>query len=434
MSAILYLAAIFLAIIVLMGAGMRIFYAILAIAIGGLMWLDPPQPQVIGAMMWESANSFVLTALPLFVLMAEILMRGGTAQRAFDSISRLLRVVPGGAAYANVVGSAVFAAISGSSVANAAALGTVAGPQMVRLGYSRPLTFGSIAAGGTLGILMPPSGCMIIYGSLTGVSIGQLFIAGIIPALLVSALFAAVIFFWGLWRPQDAPPRGAAIGAGEAVRESLSLLPVLSLIGVVLGGLYAGIFSPTEAGGAGVFAALLLVALQGTLRWKDLWESALGTVLVTSMIMMIIAAASVLKYLMAYLQLPAELTRFVIDGGMTVGTVLLLVALLYFILGMFVESVTLIILTIPALYPVMMALGVDGVWFGIYLVLLIEISLLTPPVGLNLFVLQKVPAGQTFDEIAIGAAPFVLALVTGMLLIYFIPSLALWLPELARAK
>lgn len=433
MTAALLLSGFLLAIIVLMGLGMRVFFAILAVGVGGVaVMLGPSQVRVLGGIMWESSNSYILTSLPLYILMAEILMRGGVANVAFDAIARLLRAIPGGAAYANVVGSAVFAAISGSSVANAAALGTIAGPQMVRLGYSKRLTFGSIAAGGTLGILMPPSSAMIIYGSLTGVSIGQLFIAGIVPALLVSAMFALVIAIWSVMRPQDAPRAGERVDLRSGLSDVLALIPVLSLIGFVLGGLYFGVFSPTEAGAGGVLGALLLVLFRRALRLRDLWDASLTTVSVTSMIVLIIAAASVLKYLLAYMQVPAELTRMVSELAIPLWGVILLITVLYFVLGMFVESVTLIILTIPVLYPVLQALKVDGVWLGVYLVLMIEISLLTPPVGLNLFVLQRVQAGQTFGDIAIGAAPFVVALLIATILIYAFPEIATWLPELAR--
>lgn len=433
MTAALLLFGFLFAIIVLMGLGMRVFYAILAVGIGGVaVMLEPSQVRVLGGIMWDSSNSYILTSLPLYILMAEILMRGGIANVAFDAIARLFRAIPGGAAYANVLGSAVFAAISGSSVANAAALGTIAGPQMVRMGYSKRLTFGSIAAGGTLGILMPPSSAMIIYGSLTGVSIGQLFIAGIVPALMVLGLFALVIAIWSVMRPQDAPRSGDRLDLRSGLADVLALIPVLSLIGFVLGGLYFGVFSPTEAGAGGVLGALLLVLFRRALRLRDLWDASLITVSVTSMIVLIIAAASVLKYLLAYMQVPAELTRMVSELAIPLWGVILLITVLYFVLGMFVESVTLIILTIPVLYPVLQALNVDGVWLGVYLVLMIEISLITPPVGLNLFVLQRVQAGQTFGDISIGSIPFVIALLIATILIYAFPEIATWLPELAR--
>jgi tripartite ATP-independent transporter DctM subunit len=435
MDPIALLSMLLAAVIVLMAVGMRVVYAILAVSCAGLFFLlDPPQLRAMAPMFWEASNSFVLTALPLFVLMAEILTRGGIAHRAFDAIAQLLRFLPGGAAYANIVGSAFFAAVSGSSVANAAALGTVAGPQMVRLGYDKRLTFGSIAAGGTLGILMPPSTAMIIYGSLTGVSIGQLFIGGVLPALLVSLLFVIVIAVWGLLDP-SATPRHRDLPAGLSnVACARALLPVTLLIMFVLGGLYFGVFSPTEAAAAGVLGALLLTAAARTLRPSDLWQSALATVSLTSMIVLIIGAASVLKYVLAYLQAPAQVAQMVTEAQWSVGVVLLAVTFLYLILGVFVESVTLIVLTIPVLYPILTKLGVDGVWLGVYLVLMIEISLLTPPVGLNLFVLQRVPAGQTFKDIAIGATPFVGALLVAALIIYIFPEIVTSLPSLARSS
>jgi tripartite ATP-independent transporter DctM subunit len=436
MDPIAQLGIVLAVIIGLMALGMRVFYAILAVSIGclGLM-LDPPQYRAMGSVMWESSNSFILTALPLFVLMAEILTRGGIARSAFDAIAHLLRFLPGGAAYANIVGSAVFAAISGSSVANAAALGTVAAPQMIRLGFGKKLTFGSIAAGGTLGILMPPSSAMIIYGSITGVSIGQLFIAGIVPALLVSLLFVVIILGWSLIRPQDIPAVASTKSDERSLGQHLAaLLPVLGLIVFVLGGLYVGMFSPTEAAAAGVLGSVVLCIAFRQLRWRDLWLSALATVMLTSMIVMVIGAASVLKYVLAYLQLPAQVTALVTEQSLTLGAVMLMVTLLYFVLGIFVESVTLIVLTVPVLFPVLTSLGIDGVWLGVYLVLMIEVSLLTPPVGLNLFVLQRIPAGQSFGDIAIGALPFVTALLAATLLLYLFPGIATGLPELARAS
>ena len=263
-------------------------------------------------------------------------------------------------------------------------------------------------------------------------SIGQLFIAGIVPALMIAAMFVALIAVWSLARPGDAPKVPASVGMRQFVLSMLDLIPVLILIAIVLGGLYAGVFSPTEAGAAGVAGALLLAAARRALRARDLWDAGMATVSVTSMIVLIIAAASVLKYLMAFLQVPAELTRVVTQLDVPLWVVIMTITALFFVLGMFIESVTLIILTVPVMYPLLDALGVDGVWLGIYLVLMIEISLLTPPVGLNLFVLQRVPAGQTFGDVAIGAAPFVGVLLLATMLLYAFPAIATWLPELAR--
>lgn len=433
MGGIELLVLFFVGILGLMAAGHRVVHALGLAGIVGLVFvLEPSQPQVIGRAIWDSLASFVLTALPLFVLMAEILVRGGVARRAYEAIAVLLGPLPGGAAYANVAGSAVFSAVSGSSVANAAALGMVAAPEMSRLGYGHRLTFGSIAAGGTLGILMPPSSALILYGSITGISIGQLFLAGILPALLATALFALVILLWSMVRGADMPGTTIAVSGSRILREVGALLPVLALIALVLGGLYKGVFSPSEAGAAGVGGALLLVAARGALRLSDLWEASRTTVSITSMILMIIAAAALLKYVLAYLQVPAQLSASALELGLSYWTLLLVLGCLYLLLGLFVESVTLIVLTVPVLYPVLSGLGVDGLWLGIFLVVLVEISLVTPPVGLNLFILQRVEAGQSFSDIAVGSLPFVAALIALIVSISVFPEIVTLLPEMAR--
>lgn len=422
----LFLAVLLL--LLLLG-GMRVAYVLLTVAFAGTVWvLSPSQPMSVGKEMWESIKSYNLTAIPLFVLMAEILMRADLTSAAYKSFAALLGRIPGGAAYANVAGSTIFAAISGSSVANAASLGTIAAPSMVRLGYSHRLTFGSIAAGGTLGILMPPSTAMIIYGSMTGVSISALFMGGVIPALILACLFAVVVLAWSVLRPQDAP-RGGACTASEARIAVAKLAPILLLIVVVLGGIYAGIFTPTEAAGVGVAAAVVMAMLAKRLSLKLLWDSAEATTSVTAMIALIIAGASAITYILGMLSIPATLTLAVTDLGMSVTSLLLVLALLYVILGLFIESVSLIILTVPVVFPVLKALGVDGVWLGIYIVILVEIGLITPPVGLNLFVLQRIPAGQSMGDIVLGAIPFLFALATLVVLIIVFPSIVTWLPS-----
>ena len=415
--------------LLLLALGMRVCYALLAVGLIGTMYvLTPAQPASVGREMWESIKSYSLTAIPLFVLMAEILMRADVTSAAYKGFASFLGPVPGGAAYANVAGSTVFAAISGSSVANAASLGTLAAPAMIDLGFSRPLTFGSIAAGGTLGILMPPSTAMIIYGSLTGVSVGQLFMAGVVPALVLALLFAVVVLVWSLLVPADAP-RSKKASRAELVSGAMALFPILVLIGVVLGGIYAGIFTPTEAAGAGVAVAVVLAAFKRKLTFKVLWEAAEATTSLSSMILLIIAGAAVVTYVIGMMSLPAALTVWIAQLGFSASTVLILLAVVYVVLGLFIESISLIVLTVPVVFPVMKSLGVDGVWLGIYVVILIEIGLITPPVGLNLYVLQRIPAGQTMGDIIRGAAPFMVALAALLVLIVAFPGIVTWLPS-----
>lgn len=414
--------------LLLLAAGVRVAYALLAVGLLGTIWaLSPSQPMSVGREMWESIKSYNLTAIPLFVLMAEILLRADVTSAAYKGFAAYLGRVPGGAAYANVAGSTVFAAISGSSVANAASLGTIAAPAMIDLGFSRRLTFGSIAAGGTLGILMPPSTAMIIYCSLTGVSVSQLFMAGVVPAFVLALLFAGVILIWSLLVPGDAPRSKKASGA-ELLAGAIALVPILLLIAVVLGGIYVGVFTPTEAAGAGVAGAIVLAMSKGRFTFKLLWDAAEATTSLSSMVLLIIAGAAVVTYVIGMMSVPAALTMLIAEKGISVSTLLILLAILYVALGLFIESVSLIVLTVPVVFPVMKALGVDGVWLGVYVVILIEIGLITPPVGLNLYVLQRIPAGQTMGDIMQGALPFIVAMVVLLGLIIAFPGIVTWLP------
>ncbi len=416
-------------ILIALAIGMRVAFVILMVSIAGLfLLLDPAQPQILGRQLWHATFSYILTCVPLFVLMAEILVRTGISGQAYGVALQWLGPLRGGAAHATVLGSAVFAAMSGSSIANAAAMGAIAGPQMTKVGYSPKLAFGTIAAGGMLGILIPPSTALIIYGSLTNESIGHLFMAGVIPGLIGVALFFAVVAIWSYIRPQDAPtlPR---VPWRERLTSLSSVIPAVLLIVSVLGGIYKGIFSPTEAAGVGAFLAIVLGTVQGRMSRAVLRASLQSTVQVTVMIMFIIAAANVLTYVIGFLQIPALLSQQVLESGLSVLAILIFVGILFIILGCFVESVSLIVLTVPVVYPMVSALGVDGMWLGIFLVLLVEIGLITPPLGMNLFVLQKVPGDQTFGDIAAGAVPYLVAMIMLVGLIIAFPSIVTWLPS-----
>ncbi len=429
MDPISTLALMFGLILLLVLAGMRVAFALGLVGLAGLAWLlDPARPHIAGRLIWHASVSYTLTAVPMFVFMAEILVRSGISVRAYQNCLQWLGPVRGGGAYATALGSAVFAALSGSSVANAAAMGTIAGPQLTEAGYSKRLTFGTIAAGGTLGILIPPSAALIIYGSLTGESVGHLFMAGLVPGLLAVGLFFLVVGVWVTLRPETAP-RLAQIPLSEKLLGLIGVLPTIALLVVVLGGIYAGFFSPSEAAGIGAFAAMAIALASGRLTRHVLGESLNATVALTAMIMLIVAGASLVTYVIGLLGIPAVLSRTIVESGLPLWFTLVLVAFLFITLGCFIESVSLIVLTIPVLYPVMAALEVDGIWLGIYLVLLVEIGLLTPPVGLNLFVLQKVPGGQSLKDIALGVVPYIGALTLLLILLILFPGLVTWLPS-----
>ncbi|GEK79157.1 TRAP transporter large permease [Agrococcus baldri] len=437
-AAFLGLGGMFALLIVLLLAGVRVGIALGAIALLGL-WIGFDYPLLDGAGLafFESINSLSLTAIPLFVLMGELLLRAKFVDDVYRLMTLILQKVPGGAAYANIGSSVIFASMSGSSIANAATMGTVAGPTMVKLGYSKRLTFGSIAAGGTLGILLPPSTVMIMYGGMTGESIGALFMAGILPGIIGAALFCLVIFVGSLiHRRKTGVIPGGAFDSGVVGERSLgqtvvSVVAVLSLIVFILGGIYAGLFSPTESAGVGAGAALLLGLGFRRFNLKQAWAAVGSTVYVSAAVLFIIGAAGMFSYLLKYLGYTADISAWLSTSGLPVWVIVLLVGVFYLVLGLFIESTSLIVMTIPVVYPILSSLGVDGVWLGIIIIILVEIGLITPPVGMNLFVLQRVKAGQTFSDIALGSLPFVGALLALVVLISVFPSIVTWLPGLS---
>jgi len=386
-----------------------------------------PLYRAMGEILWTGSESFVLIAIPFFVLLGEILVRAGIAEKTYATLESWMSRLPGGLLHANVATATLFSATSGSSVATAATVATVALPQARQLGYDERLFAGSIAAGGTLGIIIPPSINLIIYGFLAEASIPQLFAAGLIPGLLLALLFMVtsagmcLIFprLGGQQRTFDWPTRWRGL---------VHLLPILVLFVVIIGSIYAGWATPTEAAALGVLAAMGLAAWNRRLNLKMLRKSVESAMRTTAMIMLIILAANVLNFILASVGLSRELSEF-LDGvgfGPT-GTILLIMAL-YFVLGFFVETLSLMVITIPIVTPIVFGMGFDPVWFGILVILLIEMALITPPVGLNLYVVQGVRKSGSLNDIMLGAIPFVLVMMLMAILILIFPSIALWLP------
>ena len=382
-----------------------------------------------GEVAWNATTDFLLVALPLFILLGEILLRAGFAERMYGALAQWLAWLPGGLMHSNIAACAVFSATSGSSLATAATVGAVALPQARRFGYGERLFLGSLAAGGTLGILIPPSINMIIYAVLTNTSVPRLYLAGIVPGILLSLMFMAVILFACLLRPALGG-RPISSDRGERMRSLVHLLPPLFIFTVVVGSIYAGIATPTEAASLGVLAGLVLAAAAGRLSWTMLLESLESTMRSTGMIMLIIVAAYFLNFIMSSIGLTGALTAFIEQLGLSSWETLLAVVLFYLVLGCFMETLSLMITTIPIVTPVMITAGFDPVWFGILVILLVETALITPPVGLNLFVVQNVRGGGSLNDVMLGAAPFVLALLSMMALLAVFPSLALYLPSL----
>ncbi len=416
------------AIVLYLAIGVRIAFAMAFVGLLAVYFLLPrPFPLTLADRTWSAVNSFALTAVPLFVLMGAVLVRSGLSDQLFTLMARLLSRFPGGLAHAGTAGCAVFAAVSGSSVATAATIGTVACPEMIRRGYSERLTYGSIAAGGTLGILIPPSVPMIIYGTTVGVPVATLFIAGIVPGILMMLLFMAVILVWAILAPDAAPRESSANREPLSRAAILDVVMVALLVALTILSLYLGVATPSETAAVGAFLALMLSAVRGRVSIALVRAAFEETVTVTSFIFLIIVGANLVTFGFDYLKLSQLLMSAATGATVDRWMIFLIVVLVYVVLGMFLDSISMLVLTLPVVFPLMRQLGFDPVWFGIILVIMAEIGLITPPVGMNLFVLQGIGRGVSLRTIAIGALPFLLAMLVTVLMLCIEPDIALWL-------
>jgi len=381
----------------------------------------------VGLVSWSSTNSFTLTSVPMFILMAEILQKSGATTRFYDGLTKVVRGLPGGLMQTNIVGCAFFAAISGSSVATAASIGTAALPQLARRGYDRPMAAGSLAAGGTLGILIPPSIPMIIYGTLTETSIAKLFMAGVIPGILLTLFFMAFIAFAALRRPGVAPADPEPIPFGVKLRAIGDLLPMIVLMSVVLGSLYAGVATPTESAGLGCAISLVVAMFWGNLTWRAIRAALTATVRTSCTIMLIVVMAYVFSYGVETTNVGENLTKWLVGLGLSKTEFMLVLIVLYSILGCLIDSLGMIVLTVPLLFEPIRAYGFDPIWFGVMLVLLLEFGQITPPVGINLFVVQSI-SGWRLGEVVRGSVPYWTIMLCFMGLLMAVPQMALWLP------
>ncbi|TCT07755.1 TRAP transporter large permease [Aquabacter spiritensis] len=403
-----------------------------ALGVLGLI-LDPlysflPLTRGIGELAWSTNNEFLLVAIPLFILLGEVLLRAGFAERMYGAMSLWLSWLPGGLMHANIGASALFAATSGSSVATAATVGTVSIPQIKRYGYNEPLFLGSLAAGGTLGILIPPSINLVIYGVLTNASVPKLYLAGIVPGLLLAGLFMLTVIVACLIRPAWGGQKISATW-GERMRSLVHLGPPLGIFLLVVGSIYAGLATPTEAAALGVLGALILAAWFGRLTLSMLREAVEGTMKASAMIMLIILAASFLNFVMAATGITDAITSSISGLGISPLQMLLVIVVFYLVLGCFMETLSMMITTIPIVAPIMLQLGYDPIWLGILIIILVEAALITPPVGLNLFVVQSLRKGGSMTAVIVGSLPFVLAMAALLVLITVFPSLVLFLPR-----
>jgi len=377
---------------------------------------------------WGSASSWTLTALPLFVWMGEILFRTKLSQDMFRGLAPWVQGLPGRLLHVNVAGCAIFAAVSGSSAATCVTIGKMSLPELKRRGYPDGISVGSLAGAGTLGLLIPPSIIMIVYGVSAEVSIAQLFIAGVLPGLMLALLFSGYIAYWALRNPGLVPPADAPMTLVQKLHESRHLIPIILLIVAVLGSIYAGIATATEAAAIGVLGALVISAVQGTLTWQTFKESLLGGTRLYCMIAMILAGAAFLTLAMGYIGLPRHLAEWIGTLGLAPWQLLMVLMLFYILLGCFLDGISMVVLTMGVILPTILKAGIDPLWFGIFIVLVVEMAQITPPVGFNLFVLQ----GMTKREIgwiAKVTLPFFFLLMLAVALIYFMPGIVTWLPR-----
>jgi C4-dicarboxylate transporter, DctM subunit len=413
----------------LLAVGMSIPFAIGVPAIVYLLLHGGvPALRGIGLMSWGSMNSFALTAIPLFILMAEIMQHSGLSFRIYRGLSKLVCVVPGGLLQTNIAGCALFAAISGSSVATAAAIGSVALPQLIQRGYHRPLAAGSLAAGGTLGILIPPSIAMIVYGTFTETSVSKLFMAGVVPGLLLTAMFMLYVLVHSLLRPEIAPREKGPQNLGEFLTALSDLVPFTIVIGGTMGGLYFGWVTPTEAAAVGCFAAFVVSAIWGNLGWKEMRAALVAAVMTSGNILLIVYTAFVFSYAISVAGVGEDLTTWMVGLQLSRLEFFFALFVLYTLLGCLVESLGMIVITVPLLYPVLLKYGIDPVWFGIILVLFIELGQISPPIGINLFVIQSIWDGKLSDTV-VGTIPFHLIMFGLLVMLVFWPEIALWLPH-----
>ena len=428
MSPGLQIVVVFALFLGLLGAGMAVPFAIMLPAIVYLFLLGGlPAFNGLGLVSWRSMDSYTLTSIPLFILMAEIIQQSGLGYRVYGGLSKLVSRTPGGLLQTNIAGCAMFSAISGSSIATAAAIGKVALPQLMSRGYDRALSAGSLAAGGTLGILIPPSFPMIIYGTFTETSVPKLFMAGVIPGLIMTAFFMIYIAIHAKIDPSVAPREAGPRSGGELLRALAEVVPFVLLILGTLGGLYFGIVTTTEAAVVGCVLSILLGVTMGELTLKSFIQSIFNTIIFSGNILFLILAAYIFSTALSFAGLGEQVTKFIIDLHLSKFEFYLALFVLFTVLGCLIESLGMIVITVPLLYPVLASYGIDPILFGVILVIYVELGQISPPIGINLFVIQSIWDGK-LSEVVLGTIPFHLIMFVVLAIVIAFPELSLWLP------
>jgi tripartite ATP-independent transporter DctM subunit len=396
--------------------------------IGMELFSSRPAGDAMAITIWGASSSWTLTALPLFLWMGEILFRTRLSQDLFKGLAPWLNKLPGRLLHTNVIGCAIFAAVSGSSAATCATIGKMTLPELKRRGYPDDMVMGTLAGAGTLGLLIPPSIIMIVYGVAAEVSIAKLFIAGVLPGIFLALLFMGYIIFWAVRNPEKVPLADAEMSFKQKIYQSRHLIPVLLLITAVLGSIYSGVATATEAAAIGVLGSLIVSVAQGSLTWETFKGSLLGATRLYCMIALILAGAQFLTLSMGYIGLPRALAEWIGTLGLSQFGLILVLMVFFIILGCFLDGISMVVLTMGVLLPTVTAAGIDLIWFGIFIVFVVEMAQITPPVGFNLFVLSGM-TGRELPYIARVSFPLFLLMVGAVMFLYFVPELATFLPK-----
>lgn len=423
------LAGFSLFIIFLLVIGMPVAFTLSVAGILGIIqFVDVSFLSQVPVIAYKTLDSYVLTSVPLYILMSQIMLTGRVGSGLFELGSKWMGHLPGGLGIATIFACAIFAAISGSSVATAVTIGAMAIPEMLKRGYDRKLVVGSVAAGGTLGILIPPSIPMILYGTITDESVGKLFMSGVVSGALLTVLFICYIVFASWDKPRE--PRSSHAEKMKSLRENIwgLFLPV-----IIIGGIYTGIFTPTEAAAVGtVYALAITFFVYRSVTIQDMPAILRATIKTSCMIFSIMIGAMLFGYILTILQVPQALMRLVTEGDLNRWIVMLGINIMLLILGCVLETVSIILITLPMLYPIIKALGFDPIWFNVVLLINMELALITPPVGMNLFVIKGISEDSSIQDIIAGAAPFAAIMVFEILLLCFVPEIATWLPSVLK--
>lgn len=417
-------------VVILLGSGLYTGLALAGVGIIGIEFLRHLGGTV-GAVLYNSTDNFILAAVPMFLILGNIVLHSGLSGKLYRGVSKWTRIIPGGLLHSNIVACSIFAAVSGSSPATAATIGTVAYPEQKKGGYGSGIITGSLVAGGTLGILIPPSINMIIYGAFVGASVGRLFAGGIIPGLTMAALFMLYIGFASMRNKSLAPPRERITRRyfPDAVVAFKDVFPMLFIIIVIMGSIYGGVMTPTEAAAASAFLAIVLSFVFGKMNLSIIKDSAMEALRTTSMVLLLFIGASVLGNAMGLLRIPAYLANLVVAAELTPMMVWFAMVILYLILGCFMDTLAMMLITLPVTYPILIGVcGFDPIWFGVQLVVLCEIGMVTPPVGLNLFVIHGIVKDVSMGTIIRGCAPFLVCQLLTLGLLTLFPVMVLFLP------